>query len=243
MKARFFFILSQFMKKALKKLKKIAKNIKAKNEAYLRAVSEKIGFLGAEIGRSFNFGKMSALQAVTVVLALGCVFAGYVFFVQRYYYSELVENIPEPKTYEELRQENLERKIKELVKGTPIEIMAPYIAEKDKKTAAFLIGIARKESNWGKRRPVLDGKNCFNYWGYRGKSETMGSGGHTCFGSPQEAVTVVARRVEEIIRRNEAESAKNMIVWKCGSSCSAHSPESVSKWISDVDMYSQKILN
>lgn len=213
------------------------------HKACVKALSGKIGFLGAEIKKNFNFGKMSDFQSGAIVLVLSLVFSGYVFLIQRYYYNELVQKIPPTKTFEELRQENLESRIKELVKGTPIEIMAPYIAKKDKKTAAFMVGIARKESNWGKRRPVLDGKDCYNYWGYRGISDTMGSGGHTCFGSPQEAVTVVSKRVAQIIRRNEAESAKNMIVWKCGYSCDAHSSESVSKWISDVDLYAGKILN
>ena len=231
------------MKKILKKFNRILKQAKTAKKAYFKAVREKAGFLGAEIKRSFNLGKMSVRQSRMAVLAFGIIFAGYATAVQRHYYDELVKDIPAPKTLEEVRKENLENKIRELVKGTPIEIMAPYIAEKDKKTAAFLVGIARKESNWGKRKPVLNGQDCFNYWGYRGIRENMGSGGHTCFDSPQEAVSIVGRRVEEIIERNDVESAKNMIVWKCGSSCAAHNPESVDKWISDVDMYAGKILN
>lgn len=206
-------------------------------------IFEKIRCFRAELKKSFNFGKMSPHQAKISVLVVGIVFAGYVAVIQRLYYDELVEKIPTSKTLEELRKENLEKKIKKLVKGTPIEVMAPYIAERDRKTAAYLVGIARKESNWGKRKPVLNGEDCFNYWGYRGKSETVGSGGHTCFGSPEEAVNVVARRIDQIIKRNDVESAENMIVWKCGYSCAAHSPESVSKWIRDVDLYAEKILN
>jgi len=242
-KARFLFILSQNMKKISKKSNKVSRKAKVVKRAYIKNISQETGFLGAEIRKSFNFGSMSARQAKIAVLAVIVVFVSYSALMGKYYYDKLVENIPAPKTLEEARKENLEYKIKELVKGTPIEVMAPYIAEKNNKTAAFLIGIARKESNWGKRRPVLDGKDCFNYWGYRGKSDTMGSGGHTCFDSPEEAVDVVARRIDQIIRRNDVESAKSMIVWKCGSSCAAHNPESVDKWIRDVDMYAGKILN
>ena len=200
-------------------------------------------FSKEEIKKHFHFGKMSRRQGILAILAFGIFFAGYATAVGRYHYIRWTSSIPEPRTFEELRKEQLEKKVKEMVKGTPMEIMAPFIAEKDKKTAAFLVGIAKKESNWGKRKPVLDGEDCFNYWGYRGKSETMGSGGHTCFGSPEEAVSVVSKRIEQIIKKNNVESAKNMIVWKCGYTCVAHSPESVSKWIRDVDFYTKKILN
>ena len=101
----------------------------------------------------------------------------------------------------------------------------------------------KKESNWGKRHPVLDGQDCFNYWGYRGQSERIGSGGHTCFDSPRQAVNVVANRINEIIKQNDVQSAKDMIVWKCGFSCDGHSDESVRKWISDVDYYAKKVIN
>jgi hypothetical protein len=47
--------------------------------------------------------------------------------------------------------------------------MAPYISEQNQDTAAFIVGIAKKESNWGKRVPKREGKDCYNYWGYRGK--------------------------------------------------------------------------
>ena len=128
-------------------------------------------------------------------------------------------------------------KVREMVKGYPIEAMLPYIFEKDRMTASFLIGIAKKESNWGKRIPVLDGQDCFNYWGYRGVRRMMGSGGHTCFNSRKDAVDTVAVRLDKLINSEKLNTPEKLVVWKCGYSCAGHSRESVRKWISDVDMY------
>lgn len=136
----------------------------------------------------------------------------------------------------------LEQTIKEMVEGHPIEQMVPYILEKDNLTAAFLVSIARKESNWGKRVPVLDGQDCFNYWGYRGIRERMGTGGHTCFDSPEDAVDTVGKRIETLIRKYELTTPADMIIWKCGSSCAGHSNAGVRKWISDVELYFSKIV-
>lgn len=136
----------------------------------------------------------------------------------------------------------LEGNIKEMVKGYPIEQMVPYILEKDNLTAAFLVSIAKKESNWGKRVPVLDGEDCFNYWGYRGIRERMGTGGHTCFDSPEDAVDTVGKRIETLIKKYELTTPQDMIIWKCGSSCAGHSEYGVRKWISDVGYYFEKII-
>jgi hypothetical protein len=127
--------------------------------------------------------------------------------------------------------------VRELVKGYPIEDMLPYIFEKDRITAAFLIGIAKKESNWGKRVPVLEGQDCFNYWGYRGQRRLMGTGGHTCFNSRKDAVDTVAKRLDTLIESERLNTPAKLIVWKCGMSCEGHSRESVQKWIADVDAY------
>jgi hypothetical protein len=136
----------------------------------------------------------------------------------------------------------LEENIKEMVAGYPIEQMVPYILEKDNLTAAFLVSIAKKESNWGKRVPVLDGEDCFNYWGYRGIRDRMGTGGHTCFDSPKDAVDTVGKRIETLIRKYDLKTPSDMIIWKCGSSCAGHSDSGVRKWISDVELYFKKIL-
>ena len=137
----------------------------------------------------------------------------------------------------EVTKEKYEESIRDMVKGYPIEAMLPYIFKQDRLTAAFLIGIAKKESNWGKRIPVLDGQDCFNYWGYRGVRRMMGTGGHTCFNSREDAVETVAARLNRLIQSEKLDTPEKMIVWKCGFSCQGHSRESVKKWISDVDMY------
>ena len=135
-----------------------------------------------------------------------------------------------------------EENIRQMVKGYPIEDMLPYILEKDRLTAAFLIGIAKKESNWGTRVPVLNGQDCYNYWGYRGVRRMMGTGGHTCFNSRQDAVDTVAKRLDNLIHSEQLNTPEKLVVWKCGFSCQGHSRESVRKWIADVDMYYSKFM-
>jgi hypothetical protein len=141
--------------------------------------------------------------------------------------------------FSEAQGAEYEENIRKMVAGYPIEEMLPYILEKDKVTAAFLIGIAKKESNWGKRVPVLDGQDCYNYWGYRGVRRMMG---HTCFNSRQDAVDTVAKRLDRLIQSEQLNTPEKLIVWKCGFSCEGHSRESVKKWISDVDMYYSKFM-
>ncbi|HOX10619.1 MAG TPA: hypothetical protein P5323_02365 [Candidatus Moranbacteria bacterium] len=139
-------------------------------------------------------------------------------------------------------ESKLEKGIKKMVKGYPIEKMAPYIAKKDPQTAAFLVAIAKKESNWGKRRPVLNGEDCYNYWGFRLKAERMGSGGHTCFDSPKEAVDAVANRLDELIQEEKINSPNEMVVWKCGYGCQdAEKDKSELKWIKDVGYYYNEV--
>jgi hypothetical protein len=135
-------------------------------------------------------------------------------------------------------QQALEKEIREMVAGCPIEKMVPYIAQKDRTVAAFLIAIAKKESNWGVRVPVLNGQDCYNYWGYRGIRVLMGTGGHTCFNSPKDAVDTVATRLETLIEKYGKDTPEKMVIWKCGSDCEATGGQAAAnKWISDVTMY------
>lgn len=136
----------------------------------------------------------------------------------------------------------LERRVHKVVRGYPIEVMAPYIAGQDKTTAAFLVGIGKKESNWGKRVPRdAAGVDCYNYWGYRGEGSRGIEMGHGCFGSPEEAIGIVGGRLDTLIQEYKFRTPKEMIVWKCGWSCDGHSPQSVKKWISDVGFYFDKV--
>lgn len=139
------------------------------------------------------------------------------------------------------RKTALEEDIVSLVKGYPIESMSGEIARHDRRVAAFMIAIAKKESNWGKRIPVLDGKDCYNYWGFREVRDRMGSGGHTCFENKRDAVRSVSRRIETLMYEYDRDTPQEMIVWKCGYSCDGHSDVSVDKWIRDVDYYFRKL--
>ena len=144
--------------------------------------------------------------------------------------------------FEDIRAEELEEKIMEMVAGTPMEKMAPYIARRDKIVAAFLVGIAKKESNYGRRVPVLNGQDCYNYWGYRGIRQRMGTGGHTCFDSPEDAVKTVGDRIERLVKSG-VDTPEEMVLWKCGSDCNATGGwVAAHKWIRDVDLYFSKML-
>ena len=133
-------------------------------------------------------------------------------------------------------QAALEKEIYGVVKGHPIEKMVPYIAKQDRTVAAFIVAIARKESGWGEHYPVLNGEDCYNYWGYRGQRDKMGTGGHTCFDSPQDAVDTVAKRIKTLAEENGRDTPAKMVVWKCGGSCAATGGQAAAnKWISDVD--------
>ncbi len=131
-----------------------------------------------------------------------------------------------------------EKDMKLMVSGHPIERMIPFIAKQDKFVAAYMIAIAKKESNWGKYHPEKNGKECFNYWGYRGTYNQTASG-YSCFKNPKQAVNVVSERIQELIDQ-EINTPGEMVVWKCGRECSQHSPYSVNKWIEDVDLYYKK---
>lgn len=134
----------------------------------------------------------------------------------------------------------LKGRVEKLTSGHPIEEMSRYIAQEDEDVAAFLVAIAKKESNWGERTPKLNGQECYNYWGFRQKRERMGSGGHTCFDNPKDAVRSVADRIEDLMEK-DVNTPEKMVVWKCGYSCDGHNSQSVQKWINDVKLYYNKL--
>lgn len=140
------------------------------------------------------------------------------------------------------KESELEKELYAIVGEHPIKEMVPYIAKKDRKVAGFLVGIAKKESNWGKRVPTQNNQDCYNYWGYKGIGTRGSSMGYSCFSSPEEAVGVVGGRLEKLVGKN-LNTPSRMIVWKCGSSCVGHDPIGVQKWISDVGIYFDKISN
>ncbi|HMN19166.1 MAG TPA: hypothetical protein PKA31_01035 [Candidatus Moranbacteria bacterium] len=137
--------------------------------------------------------------------------------------------------------EGMEAELYRMVGDAPIKEMVPYIARKDRKVAAFIVGIAKKESNWGSASPQKDGQDCYNYWGYKGEGARGSAMGYSCFASAQEGVEVVSKRIADLVSKDR-NTPSRMVVWKCGSSCSGHDPAAVQKWISDVDIYFSRIV-
>lgn len=153
----------------------------------------------------------------------------------------LVDTKKYPEVEKRVDFQNIELEIGRIVGNAPIREMIPSIIKFDQRVAAFVVGIAKKESDWGRRSPSLSGKTCYNYWGYKGKGSRGASMGYACFGSPEEAVEVVGKRIENLVAKNINEPRK-MLVWKCGSSCAGHDPGGVQKWVSDVNMYFSRVM-
>ena len=130
----------------------------------------------------------------------------------------------------------LEQELYFLVGDYPIKAMVPHIAKFNRHIAALIVGIAKKESNWGVHVPSKSGEACYNYWGYKGQGSKGMAMGYGCFATPQEGVEAIGKRIEQLASQNASTPSK-MVVWKCGRSCAGHSPESVRKWISDVSIY------
>ncbi|MFA6193913.1 MAG: hypothetical protein WC726_03585 [Parcubacteria group bacterium] len=135
--------------------------------------------------------------------------------------------------------EDLKNDIAGIVKNTPMAAMIDSISEKDRTVAAFIVGIAMKESKFGVYSPKMGGRDCYNYWGLKAGGKTT-AGGYTCFGSPEDAVKGVSKTVEKMVAKGVKTPAQ-AIGWKCGSSCAGHGAANVQKWISDVAINFNKI--
>lgn len=133
-----------------------------------------------------------------------------------------------------------ETQIKKMVAYSPIREMAPFIAKKNKKVAAYLVAIAKKESNWGVYSPKKDGEECYNYWGYRGPENTTESG-YSCFESPAQAVNIVGNRLADLIEK-KIRTPRDMVVWKCGRNRADQRTASAAKWVRDVNLYYKKMM-
>lgn len=127
--------------------------------------------------------------------------------------------------------------------GYPMDAMVPDIAKQDRKVAAFLIGIAKKESDWGKHVPKKSGQDCYNYWGYKGQAGNGSALGYACFATLEEAVATVGGRLNHFVYDTKRDTPEKMLIWKCGNSCVGHSPEGVRSWVGSVSMYYQKIVD
>ncbi len=148
--------------------------------------------------------------------------------------------LPIKEEKENFNKSDFENELLEIVGNAPIAKMISHISLFDRQTAGFIIGIAKKESDWGKRAPSKNGVDCFNYWGYKGSGGNGTAMGYACFASAEEAVKTVGKRIEHFVGKNLNTPSK-MVVWKCGSSCSWDNPANVRKWISDVSKYYNQI--
>lgn len=138
----------------------------------------------------------------------------------------------------------LEAQLADLLAGTPMAQMAPTIATQDQTVAAFIVGIAHIESQWGRYAPRKNGEDCYNYWGIK-TTGARGSvaGGYGCFGTPEEAVTVVGTYIHRYVYdKNRTTPSAMVLPWKCGGSCASHSPESVSRWVSTVSAQYYRVM-
>ncbi|MFA6171244.1 MAG: hypothetical protein WCW77_04150 [Patescibacteria group bacterium] len=141
---------------------------------------------------------------------------------------------------EQKRAEKLKREVLLIIKGTPMEAMTDEIAKRDRATAAYIVGIALKESEFGFHAPRKSNNvDCYNYWGYRGRENPTRSG-YSCFDSPAQAISVVGNRIDSLIKQGVKNPA-GMVVWKCGYSCRGFDKASVKKWINDVGINYYKL--
>lgn len=151
-------------------------------------------------------------------------------------------DIPEKEKVEKkVAHNDDERKkaIREILSGSPMEKMVEALGARNKDTAAFLVAIAKKESDWGRHAPSKSGRDCYNYWGYKGNYKL--AMGYSCFDSPEQAVEVVGTRIDELQKKG-LNTPEKMVVWKCGSSCSWDKPENVKSWIGAVRTYWSKLV-
>jgi len=152
------------------------------------------------------------------------------------------EIIADEQSFRSEEPDALEVEIRGIVSGYPIEAMAPFIATYDREIAGLIVGIAKKESDWGNHVPTLAGQDCLNEWGYKGEGSLGSVGGYACFGTSEEAVRIVGDRIVKLVATNKSSGPEDMLAWKCGSSCAGHSPESVRSWIASVRMYYDRIV-
>lgn len=136
-------------------------------------------------------------------------------------------------------KESLKNDVSDIVENTPMAAMIDPIADCDRTVAAFIVGIAMKESKFGVYAPHIAGRDCYNYWGLKAGGKTV-SGGYTCFSTPEDAVETVAKNIERMVAKGVRTPAQ-AISWKCGSSCAGHDAAGVRKWIADVAINFNKI--
>ena len=175
-----------------------------------------------------NARKIILLLLIVTVLSFDLMLLGYGKMINREFPSQKIsQKLPNP----------MEQNINRLTQGYPIEKMTRLIASQNKTTAAFLVSVAKQESDWGKHVPVLNGQDCYNYWGYRGQASRMSREGFTCFDNPQQAVQTIAKRFNNLINNSNLDTPQKMVVWECGHDCANRPDQETSGWINGVSYY------
>jgi hypothetical protein len=192
-----------------------------------------------------SMGNIAPEKSRMLILIIAIIFFCSILIIQQFDLNKPDDKQIQTKVvYLPSRENSIAGQMRSMVKGYPIESMMPYITKKDPEVAAFMVAIAKQESGWGTHKPVLDGQDCYNYWGFRLKTDRMGSGGHTCFDSPQQAVDMVATRISQLINEENINTPKDMVIWKCGYACQNRpKTQDDQTWIKDVSMYYQPLMN
>lgn len=139
-----------------------------------------------------------------------------------------------------LSSDDFANKLYEIVGEAPIKEMIPFISKRNEKVAAFLVGIAKKESGFGEHSPSLNGQDCYNYWGYKGSASNGSFKGYACFGSAEEAIKIVGDRIEVLVSKDHNTPALMVNTWKCGKSCAGD--PGAPGWVSTVASCFEKIV-
>ena len=147
----------------------------------------------------------------------------------------------ENKKDDSLNHAGLAGKLYEIVGDAPIKEMIPFISKRDERVAAFLIGIAKKESSFGEHAPSREGKDCHNYWGYKGSAGNGSVKGYACFENAEEAIEIVGNRIEVLVNKNHTTPEHMVNTWKCGTSCKGD--PGAPSWVSTVALYFEKIVS
>lgn len=199
---------------------------------FFYAASEKVAYYDNAYDQNIaSVGKIDLKKNIQAKIAIS----------QKVQEKENLREIPKMELMEKNESKEIEEKIYAIVGDAPIKEMVPFIAKQDRTVAALVVGIAKKESNWGSASPSLEGKDCFNYWGYKGAGSRGTAMGYGCFATPEEGAKVIGERIAELVKKDLSTPSK-MIVWKCGSTCAGHDPVAVQKWINDVNLYFGKII-
>jgi hypothetical protein len=228
----------KLLKSAKKQLSSAAKLIKNHNLLFVAIGMMSIGGLAT----GWNFQSTSVAQAASLSQETALEQLDSPLFEKKAIFPDVVEKTTTLREVSTVQPQvsEFEKSLLSIVGDTPIAEMVPFIAKRDNKVAAFLVGIAKKESSFGLASPSKNGNDCHNYWGYKGVGSRGEVEGYSCFASAQEAIETVGDRIETLVGNDRNTPAKMVDTWKCGRSC-AGDPGAPS-WVSTVALYFDEIV-